>query len=59
MRDGQAVAREGGVAIKGGITSVAIGSKDMGDEGVVELVGCLSAENGGLLKHLDLGWKNL
>ena len=58
-RDGQAVAREGGVAIKGGITSVAIGSKDMGDEGVVELLGCLSAENGGLLKHLDLGWKNL
>lgn len=31
----------------------------MGDEGAVELLGCLSAENGGLLKHLDLGWKNL
>ncbi len=42
-----------------GITHLAIGSKDMGDDGVVALCEGLAASNGGLLKSLDLGWKSM
>mmetsp|Transcript_17642 Transcript_17642/g.38233 ORF Transcript_17642/g.38233 Transcript_17642/m.38233 type:complete len:484 (-) Transcript_17642:74-1525(-) len=42
-----------------GITSVAIGSKDTGDEGVVAFCEGLQATKGGLLQSLDFGWKNL
>ena len=42
-----------------GITSLAIGSKDMGDEGVIALCEGLQESNGGLLQDVDFGWKNL
>eukprot|EP00579_Thalassiosira_antarctica_P010738 CAMPEP_0201916646 /NCGR_PEP_ID=MMETSP0903-20130614/6234_1 /ASSEMBLY_ACC=CAM_ASM_000552 /TAXON_ID=420261 /ORGANISM="Thalassiosira antarctica, Strain CCMP982" /LENGTH=481 /DNA_ID=CAMNT_0048452521 /DNA_START=47 /DNA_END=1489 /DNA_ORIENTATION=+ len=42
-----------------GITSVAIGSKDMGDEGMIAFCEGLEESNGGLLQCLDFGWKNL
>lgn len=42
-----------------GITHVAIGSKDMGDEGVVALCEGLDESNGGLIETLDLGWKEM
>jgi len=44
---------------KFGITSLAIGSKDMGDEGVIALCQGLALSNGALLQHLDLGWKEI
>ena len=42
-----------------GITSLAIGSKDMGDEGIIALCEGLQESNGGLLQYVDFGWKNL
>ena len=50
-----------------GITSIAIGSKDMGNEGIVALCeGLLQQQqqqqdesNGGLLEVIDFGWKNM
>ena len=49
-----------------GITSLAIGSKDMGNEGIIALCEGLqqhdeSAGNnsGGLLQFIDFGWKNM
>lgn len=42
-----------------GITSVAIGSKDMGDEGVIAFCEGLEGSNGGLVQCLDFGWKNI
>jgi len=43
-----------------GITSLAIGSKDMGDEGIIiALCEGLQESNGGLLQDVDFGWKNL
>jgi len=42
-----------------GITSLAIGSKDMGDEGVIALCQGLAPSNGALLQHIDLGWKEI
>ena len=43
-----------------GITSLAIGSKDMGDEGTIALCqGLAASSNGALLQHLDLGWKEI
>ena len=42
-----------------GITSLAIGSKDMGDEGTIALCQGLASSNGALLQHLDLGWKQI
>eukprot|EP00571_Detonula_confervacea_P009470 CAMPEP_0172313780 /NCGR_PEP_ID=MMETSP1058-20130122/20936_1 /TAXON_ID=83371 /ORGANISM="Detonula confervacea, Strain CCMP 353" /LENGTH=491 /DNA_ID=CAMNT_0013027489 /DNA_START=76 /DNA_END=1548 /DNA_ORIENTATION=+ len=44
---------------KCGISSLAIGSKDMGDEGVIALCEGLKESNGGLLQIIDFGWKNL
>eukprot|EP00986_Skeletonema_menzelii_P011990 scaffold6363_cov98-Skeletonema_menzelii.AAC.2 len=44
---------------KYGITSLAIGSKDMGDEGTIALCQGLALSNGALLQHLDLGWKEI
>ncbi|KAL7448588.1 hypothetical protein ACHAWC_000745, partial [Mediolabrus comicus] len=49
----------GSVVGCGGITSLAIGSKDMGDEGIIALCEGLSSTNGALLHHLDLGWKQI
>ena len=55
-----------------GITSIAIGSKDMGNEGIIALCeGLLQQQqqqqqqqdddksNGGLLEVIDFGWKNM
>lgn len=42
-----------------GITSLAIGSKDMCDEGVIALCDGLEESNGGLLRVVDFGWKNM
>jgi hypothetical protein len=42
-----------------GITSLAIGSKDMGDQGATALCQGLEPTNGALLHHLDLGWKEI
>ena len=42
-----------------GITSLAIGSKDMGDDGIIALCEGLEESNGGLLQDVDFGWKNL
>jgi hypothetical protein len=42
-----------------GITHLAIGSKDMGDNGVIALCEGLIDSNGGLIQSLDLGWKNM
>ena len=42
-----------------GITSLAIGCKDMGDAGVIALCEGLKESNGGLLQSVDFGWKNL
>ena len=42
-----------------GITSLAIGSKDMGDDGIIALCEGLEESNGGLLQDFDFGWKNL
>ena len=42
-----------------GINHIAIGSKDMGDNGVVALCEGLGASNGGRIRSLDLGWKNM
>lgn len=42
-----------------GITNLAIGSKDMGDEGVIGLCKGLEESNGALLQFVDFGWKNL
>ena len=42
-----------------GITSLAIGCKDLGDEGVIALCEGLEESKGGLLQVVDLGWKNL
>ena len=42
-----------------GITRLAIGSKDMGDDGVISLCEGLATTNGALLQHLDLGWKQI
>ena len=50
-----------------GITSIAIGSKDMGNEGIISLCeGLLQQQqqqddesNGGLLEVIDFGWKNM
>lgn len=42
-----------------GITSLAIGCKDMGDAGVIALCEGLQESNGGLLQSVDFGWKNL
>ncbi|KAL7539893.1 hypothetical protein ACHAXR_009687 [Thalassiosira sp. AJA248-18] len=42
-----------------GITSLAIGSKDMGDVGVISLCEGLEESNGALLQFVDFGWKNL
>ena len=42
-----------------GIKSLAIGSKDMGDEGIIALCEGLQESNGGLLQDVDFGWKNL
>ena len=42
-----------------GITSIAIGSNDMCDVGVIEFCRGLDESNGGLLRVIDFGWKNL
>ena len=42
-----------------GITSLAIGSKDMSDEGVIALCEGLEGSNGGSLRVVDFGWKNM
>ena len=51
-----------------GITSIAIGSKDMGNEGIIALCeGLLQQQqqqdddesNGGVLEVIDFGWKNM
>lgn len=42
-----------------GITSIAIGSNDMCDKGVIALCEGLEESNGGLLQVIDFGWKNL
>lgn len=42
-----------------GITKLALGSKDMGDEGVVALCEGLKETNGGVIRHIDFGWKNI
>ena len=42
-----------------GITNLAIGCKDLGDEGVIALCEGLEESKGGLLQVVDLGWKNL
>ena len=42
-----------------GITSIAIGSKDMCDEGVVAFCEGLEGSNGGLLREVDFGFKNM
>ena len=42
-----------------GISSVAIGAQDMGDEGMIAFCEGLEESNGGLLQCLDFGWKNL
>lgn len=42
-----------------GISSLAIGPKDMGDEGVIALCQGLQPSNGALLHRLDLGWKEI
>ena len=42
-----------------GIISLAIGSKDMGDDGIIALCEGLQESNGGLLQDVDFGWKNL
>jgi len=42
-----------------GITSVAIGCKDMGDEGVIAFCEGLEESNGALLQSIDFGWKSL
>lgn len=53
----------GGSGNISGIISLAIGSKDMGDEGVIALCEGLDDEeessHGALLQFLDFGWKNL
>lgn len=46
-------------ASSNGITHISIGSKDMGDEGVVALCEGLAPSDGALLQSLDLGWKNM
>lgn len=47
------------VVVTWGVTSLAIGSKDMGDEGVIALCEGLEGSDGGLLQVVDFGWKNL
>jgi hypothetical protein len=42
-----------------GITSIAIGSNDMSDKGVIALCEGLGESNGGLLQVVDFGWKNM
>lgn len=42
-----------------GVKSLAIGSKDMGDEGATALCQGLEHTKGALLHHLDLGWKEI
>jgi hypothetical protein len=42
-----------------GITSIAIGSNDMSDKGVIALCEGLGESNGGLLQNIDFGWKNM
>ena len=42
-----------------GITDIAIGSKDMGDAGIIAMCEGLEESNGGLLRSLDLGWKGM
>ena len=42
-----------------GLTHLAIGSKDMGDEGVCSLCEGLEGSSGALLQHVDLAWKNI
>lgn len=44
---------------KGGISRLAIGSKDMGDDGMIALCEGLKESNGGMLQSVDFGWKNL
>jgi len=46
-------------ASSNGITHISIGSKYMGDEGVVALCEGLAPSDGALLQSLDLGWKNI
>ena len=45
--------------LSAGIQSLAIGSKDMGDEGMAALCEGLAVSYGGLLQSLDLALKNL
>lgn len=42
-----------------GITSIAIGSNNMSDVGVIAFCQGLDESNGGLLRVVDFGWKNL
>lgn len=42
-----------------GITSIAIGSKDMCDEGVVAFCEGLEGSNGGLFREVDFGFKSM
>jgi hypothetical protein len=42
-----------------GITHVAIGSKDMGNDGVISFCDGLQESDGALIQSLDLGWKNM
>ena len=42
-----------------GISSIAIGSHDMRDAGVSALCEGLEGSNGGLLRVVDFGWKNM
>jgi hypothetical protein len=45
--------------VRCGITSLAIGSKDLSDVGVIALCEGLEGSNGGLLRVVDFGWKNM
>mmetsp|Transcript_40295 Transcript_40295/g.121363 ORF Transcript_40295/g.121363 Transcript_40295/m.121363 type:complete len:499 (-) Transcript_40295:18-1514(-) len=53
-----AAASDGGDG-SGGIRSLAIGNRDMGDEGVAALCSSLKKSRGGKLQTIELGFKNI
>lgn len=42
-----------------GIISIALGDRNMGDEGVAALCESLESSNGGYLLRVDFGWKKM
>lgn len=42
-----------------GVSHVAIGSKDMGDDGAIAFCEGLEESDGGLIQSLDLAWKEM